>query len=71
MGETVPQKRLRAGVLPDHLDDPFAYLASVVRGRTKPEGDLSSLSINMVVMEILDAAIRSAATGTTIMLEEK
>ena len=68
VSETVPEKRLRAEVLPDHLNDPFAYLASVVRGRTKPEGDLSSLSVNMVVMEILDAALRSAATGTTIVL---
>ena len=69
VSETVPEKRLRAEVLPDHLNDPFAYLASVVRGRTKPEGDLSSLSVNMVVMEILDAALRSAATGTTIVLD--
>ena len=69
VSEAVPEKRLRAEVLPDHLYDPFAYLASVVRGETASEDDLSSLSVNMIVMEILDAAIRSATTGTTIMLD--
>lgn len=54
--------------LPAHLADPFAYFASVVRGATAPEGSLSSLSVNMVVMEILDAAVRSAKTGRTIHL---
>ena len=71
VSESVPEKRLRAEVLDDHLYDPFAYLASVVRGETVSEDDLSSLSVNMVVMEILDAAIRSAATGTTIVLDSE
>ncbi|MCY4171955.1 MAG: Gfo/Idh/MocA family oxidoreductase [Bacteroidetes bacterium] len=48
--------------------DPFAFLAAVVRGEVDPEGSLSSLSINMIAMEILDAAIRSAKSGTTIQL---
>ncbi len=49
-------------------DDPFAFLAAVVRGDIDPEGSLSSLSINMVAMEILDAAIRSSKSGNTILL---
>jgi len=42
------------------------YLASVLRGQTKPEGDLSSLDTNMVVMQILDAGRRSAQAGRTV-----
>ncbi len=49
-------------------DDPFAFLAAVVRGEVDPEGSLSSLSISMVTMEILDAAIRSSKSGKMIHL---
>jgi predicted dehydrogenase len=48
----------------DHKDE-VAYLAAVVRGRTKPAG-LSSLPLNGIVTEILDAARRSAREGRTI-----
>ncbi|MBZ0287211.1 MAG: gfo/Idh/MocA family oxidoreductase, partial [Anaerolineae bacterium] len=50
-------------------DDPFTYLAAVVRdGETLVEGNLWSLSNNMLVVEILDAARESARTGQTIKL---
>ncbi|WP_234733174.1 Gfo/Idh/MocA family protein [Tellurirhabdus bombi] len=49
--------------------DPFAFLASVVRNETKSVNDLSSLQVNMVVMEILDAAKRSAKEQKTITLK--
>jgi predicted dehydrogenase len=48
--------------------DPLSYLAAVVRGELKPEG-LSSLSVNMIVTEILDAARESARTGKRIDLK--
>ncbi len=48
--------------------DPLSYLAAVVRGEIKPAG-LSSLSVNMTVMEILDAARESAKTGRRIELK--
>ena len=48
--------------------DPFAYLAAVVRGDIDPGNELSSLPINMIAMEILDAAVRSAESGQTITL---
>ena len=52
------------------LDDPFAYLAAVIRGDLEPaQYDLSSLENNLIVMEILDAAVRSAKTGQTIFLD--
>lgn len=54
---------------PAPLDDPFAWLAAVIRGQVELEPfDLSSLENNMVVMEILDAAKRSAAEGKTVTL---
>ncbi|GAC1372762.1 MAG: Gfo/Idh/MocA family oxidoreductase [Hymenobacter sp.] len=48
-------------------DDPFAYLAAVVRG-TAPEDVLSSLPTNLVVVEILQAAKESAQAGKTVNL---
>ncbi|WNJ20334.1 Gfo/Idh/MocA family oxidoreductase [Pontibacter sp. G13] len=51
-------------------NDPFVYFAAVIHGEITPQPfDLSSLANNMVVMEILDAAIRSAQSGQTIELE--
>lgn len=51
-------------------DDPFAYLGAVIRDEIDPpEFDLSSLENNLIVMEILDAAIRSAKSGQTIYLD--
>lgn len=47
--------------------NPLAYLAAVVRGEIKPAG-LSSLEVNLTVMEILDAARKSAETGKRIDL---
>ncbi|GAB5522057.1 MAG: Gfo/Idh/MocA family oxidoreductase [Rhodothermales bacterium] len=56
-------------IRPRPFDDPFSYLEAVVRGRLAPTGDLSSLENNMIVMEILDAAMQSAKTGQTVVLE--
>jgi len=47
--------------------DPLSYLAAVVRGDVKPAG-LSSLDVNMVVTEILDAARESARSGKRVDL---
>jgi len=44
----------------------LSYLAGVLRGKIKPDGDLSSLDTNMVVVQILDAGRRSAQTGRTV-----
>ena len=67
-GEAV-ETRVMVEPLPGPHDDPFAYLAAVVRGELDPGADLSSLEVNLVVMEILDAAMRSAETGRTVNLE--
>lgn len=53
------------------LDDPFALLAAVVQHKISlPPYDLSSLENNMLVMEILDAAIQSARTGKKVILKK-
>lgn len=75
------QMRLRTGernstermvpVAPLHapMHDAFSYLAAVVRGTVKSEDDLSSLRVNLIANEILDAALRSAKTGKTVHLK--
>ncbi|MEO6526809.1 MAG: Gfo/Idh/MocA family oxidoreductase, partial [Gemmatimonadaceae bacterium] len=50
-------------------NDPFSYLKALVEHRITPGAyDPSSLANNMIVMEILDAAKRSAREGRTIRL---
>ncbi len=51
-------------------NDPFAYLAAVVRGTITPGNDLSSLQTNMIVVEILDAARTSAKEGKVVYLDK-
>ena len=46
----------------------LSYLAAVLRGQVKDEGDLSALDTNIVVMQILDAARTSARTGIAVKL---
>ncbi|AEL25278.1 Gfo/Idh/MocA family protein [Cyclobacterium marinum] len=53
------------------FNDPFAYLAAVVRGEIQVSAkDLSSIENNLVVVEILDAAIESAKKGKRIYLKQ-
>ena len=48
-------------------NDPLSYLAAVVRGDIRPSG-LSSLDVNLIATEILDAARESARTGKRLVL---
>jgi predicted dehydrogenase len=57
----------KADPLTPPISDPILYLTAVLRGNL-PGTDLSSLNYNMVVMEILDAAKRSAKEGKRIVL---
>ena len=64
-------KEIEVPAPPTPLDDPFAYLAAVVRGEITPgPADLSSLPLNLVVVEILDAAALSAREGRRIELPQ-
>lgn len=50
------------------FNDPMVYLAAVINDKLQPMDDLSSLKFNMIVMEILDAAKRSAGNGKRVVL---
>ena len=56
---------------PAPYDNPFAFFAGVIRGTIQMDDhDLSSLPVNMIAMEILDAASRSAKEGKRIYLKK-
>jgi predicted dehydrogenase len=61
------ETEIKPAALNGPLADPLSYLAAVVRGDLEPEG-LSSLPVNMIVTEILDAARESARTGRSVAL---
>ena len=64
---TKAEEQSKAPPLASPFDDPLNYFAAVVHGQI-PDAGLSSLKINIVVTEILDAARRSAQTGKTVQL---
>lgn len=68
MGGETAETPGKADALPQPIHDPFAYLAAVVRGDQSPEGSLSSLENNLVVMEILEAARKSAKSGKKVRI---
>ncbi|MCD7976954.1 MAG: hypothetical protein LUG51_07280 [Tannerellaceae bacterium] len=52
------------------FNDPFYYLKAVVRGEVEiAPYDLSALENNLIVVEILEAAIKSAKTGQVIRFQ--
>ena len=57
-----------AKALPANSADPVSYLSAVLSDQLPGTADLSSLSYNMIVMEILDAAKKSVKTGKRIVL---
>jgi predicted dehydrogenase len=64
------ETNMKLDEMPNPYNDPFSYFAAVIKGKIKVNvNDLSSLENNMTVMEILDAAIRSAKKGKTIFLK--
>jgi glucose-fructose oxidoreductase len=66
--ESSPDDTLTAPPLAAPEDTSLHYLAAVVRGDLHPDGDLTSLDTNVIVMQILDAARESAHTGKTVTL---
>lgn len=63
------EKGVDVAPLQPPMHDAFSYLAAVVRGTVKSENDLSSLNVNLIANEILDAAVRSAKSGQTVRLD--
>ncbi len=66
-GDREPQKVQTKPLIPP-ADDELRYLTAVVRGEIKPEGP-SSLEVNEVVAEVMDAARESARTGKTVKMQ--
>jgi len=57
---------------PSPFDDPFAFLAAVVKNEIQlSPSDLSALENNLIVVEVLDAALKSAEKGKTIFLTKQ
>jgi len=62
-----PEVPIPAPALASPNSDALSYFAAVVRREIRPTG-LSSVEVNMVVTEILDAARQSARTGKRVEL---
>jgi predicted dehydrogenase len=62
------EREVTAPVLNGPDRDSLDYLAAVLSGKVKDQGDLSALDTNVTVMQVLDAARESARTGRTIRL---
>ena len=60
------EEQIAAKPVPAPYDNSLSYLRAILDG--SKEDALSSLDTNVTVTEILDAARRSAATGTTVRL---
>ncbi len=64
------KSRVTASDIPVY-EDPFSYLADVMRKKIKvPENGLYSLATNVTVMRILSAAKESAESGKTVYLNK-
>ncbi len=63
-----PVEAEKIALTQDYYKNHIAYLEAVLSGKIKPENDLSSLSNNLIVVEILEAAKKSAETGRRIEL---
>lgn len=62
---------IKASSLPVERNDPFVYFANVINGKiVMNKYDLSSPATNEIVMQILEAAKRSAKTGTSVIWKE-
>jgi predicted dehydrogenase len=69
LGRDGKASSVAAPALPLDQASALGYLAAVLRGQQTAKGDLSALDTNMVVMQILDAAKRSANEGRTVEVQ--
>ena len=64
------EKVIKLKPRPDPYTDPFSVLADVIRGRLKlDKNDQYELPVNVITVEILEAAVKSAKLGKTIFLK--
>lgn len=65
-----PEETLKIDPRPAPFTDPFSVLAEVVQGRLKlDKHDMYGLPVNVTVVEILEAAKKSAQSGKTVLLQ--
>src|SRR5579885_1815226 len=64
------ENEITADLLTPPQDSSLHYLAAVMSGSLKPDGDQASLDTNVIVMQILDAARESVRTGRTVRLKQ-
>jgi len=62
------ERSMTAAPLNGAQNNSLSYLSAVLRGELEPNGDLTALDTNVVVMQILDAARESARTARTVKL---
>jgi predicted dehydrogenase len=68
--ESDPETKITLEERPAPFNDPFVYLAAIIRNKIEVNSyNLSSLENNIVVMEILEAAKESAKTGKVVYLK--
>jgi predicted dehydrogenase len=60
-------KEIEPSALPDERNDPIRYMASRVKSG-EPTDNIVGLDINVDVVEILEAAKESVATGRVVQL---
>ncbi len=65
---TSPVETEKIALTQKYYRDHIVYLEAVLSGKINPENDLSSLTNNLIVVEILEAAKKSAETGRRIEL---
>ncbi len=56
---------------PEYFDDHVSYLQAFLSGEIDGTGDLSSLSNNLIVVEILQAARESAKRGERVLMDRR
>ena len=62
-------REFNAPRLPAPYDDSYRYLKALVRGQIEEQpSDLSALENNVLVVQILEAAKKSAKSGTAVKL---
>ncbi|MEN1681970.1 MAG: Gfo/Idh/MocA family oxidoreductase [Planctomycetota bacterium] len=66
LSEQATEEAVTAPPLIEPRHDPFAYFRAAVRGELDASTGLSSLANNLIVVEILDAARRSAREGVVV-----
>jgi len=67
--EKSPEEVIKLEPRPEPYTDPFSLLAEVVSGRLKlDKNDMYELPINVIAVEILEAATKSAKSNKTIFL---